>query len=72
LKSAYAGIIIISHTCTLCYHSKPSAFLYGASINTFHSNAMDACLEINVKMNYNNIWLLWQHKLRLWVVPSPA
>jgi len=25
-------------------------------------------LEINVKMSYNNIWLLWQRKLRLWVV----
>jgi len=30
-------------------------------------NATEAVLEITVKMDYNNIRLLWQRKLRLWV-----
>jgi len=47
---------LLSHTCTLCYHTKSPAFLYKASKRIVIPMQRD-CLEITVKMYYNNIRL---------------
>ena len=58
---------VLSHTCTLCYHTESPASLHSTMQTHCNTNAMETVLEITVKMNYNNIRLLWQRKLRLWV-----
>jgi hypothetical protein len=58
---------VLSHTCTICYHTEFPASLHSTMQKHCNLNAIEAVLEITVKMDYNNIRLLWQRKLRLWV-----